>query len=141
MADPHQLARRIGLNSAWYYDLEGGPERVSREISIGKLYELCRELHVPPSSLFKEEDEHPFIGSPEAFVELLKKHLTARSISIATFAEEIGWDLADAISDPNSLGDLNSDGFIAVCDALGLAWREILDEMMFAPGSAAARPR
>ena len=130
--DPHQLANEIGINSAWYYDLESGGEDWSEEISIQGLRKLARALDVSPSSLLRTEDE--VLPTPPELVERLRKQLENLGVSSVAFSERIGWDVTPLFEDPRRVGELNAAGLKAICAELGLDWLVVVDEMqMSAP--------
>jgi transcriptional regulator with XRE-family HTH domain len=130
--DPHKLAREIGVNSAWYYDLESEREDWSDEISIQGLRKLARALDVSPSSLLRTGNE--VLSTPSVFVEHLRKHLESLGVSALAFSERIGWDVTPLFEDPGRVGELNATGLRAICAELGLDWLVVIDEMqMSAP--------
>jgi hypothetical protein len=84
-------------------------------------------LDVSSAVLLAEEAE--VVATPHAFVASLAKHLQETGKSVQDFSSTVGWNVEPMLDDPSKVGDLNADGFRAICEAIGLNWLTILDQI------------
>jgi len=127
--EPEQIARDLGINTAWYYDLETGGENWPNEISLEGIRRLCRILDVSPMTLLAGRTD--IVATPGELVETLRAHLQASGVSHEEFSEKIGWNVGPILRDPEELATFNGDGLQSICRELGLDWIVVLDTMRF----------
>jgi transcriptional regulator with XRE-family HTH domain len=125
---PEELAARIGITTAWYYDLEGQPEEVSTTLSLAQLYDLASALELDLRHLLLGEEAPPLATRPSAgdFVERLRSKVAASGKSPEELGAEIGWDIGRLLRTPESLWELNLDGLRDVCAFAGVDWTTLL---------------
>jgi len=124
---PGNLAKELGINTNWYFDLEADRPSWPDEISIRVFRQLARELDISPSALLSESER--LVPTAQAFVDALTNHLATSGMLPEVMADKIGWDVERLIAAPALVADLHAEGFKAICDEIGLDWRLVLDEM------------
>lgn len=119
-----ELAQRIGVNIAWYHDVEAYPSEVSSTLSLAQLARLAKELELVSAALLLGESfdaEAPSLGRT-ALVAELQRAVDERRQPIDVVSAEIGWDVSALLGDPEQLAAFNVDGLRDLCDYLGVDW-------------------
>jgi len=124
---PEDVARKLGMSLPSYFDLEAYLDDLTCAISIRDLRALCAILETSPSALLSSESE--IVAIPTSFVDRLVAHLERIGQDARTFSSAVGWDVEGMLANADEVGDLNVDGFKAICAAIGLNWLTVLDEM------------
>jgi len=122
---PEQLAAIAGLNIDWYRDLENDEGELTSNVSLGSIVRVAKALGVKPSTLFGEQSTG--IVSLERLATLVRERVKSSGKSLPDFEAEIGWGVAAALNDSAAFREFNVDGLRAYCEAVDVAWCEVLD--------------
>ncbi|HSN11214.1 MAG TPA: helix-turn-helix domain-containing protein [Propionibacteriaceae bacterium] len=101
-----EVARRAGLSTAEYRDIEAYPDEPFRVVQLGKLRSLCAVLGVDPLELFGRP---PGTEAPrsEARNELVRARRTALGLSQEQVADRIGFELSAIVDMENDAAFLD----------------------------------
>ena len=95
------VATRIGLDIHWYCDIEAYEDEVFSNVSIAHLASIAAVLEVSLSKLILGNCASS--STKINFAELtncLSRKFQESKLSIDAFSESVGWELKDAIIDP-----------------------------------------
>jgi hypothetical protein len=94
------------------------------------LTSLGRVLGVGASALFAEEQAPT--TPPKTTFEYLATRVASQIAAENTNADEwgarVGWDVTGLLADSRQIADLNLDGLIAICAAVGMDWRAVVPD-------------
>ena len=118
------LAARLGITPSEYWDVELHDDEVFTGMSVAELGQIAEilgmSLHV---ILFGPTAEMPTIRTPFSEITGRLAALVAKEgLTVEQLGERIGWDLAQLLENPESLGDFNIVGLRDVCRAVGVDW-------------------
>src|SRR5688572_8681863 len=88
-----EVARQLGLNDAWYQDLEHHDDELAFTLTLFQAMELASVLGVRLRDLITES------ALPDQSIPLedlpahIKAHVARKGISIEQFEEAVGWQL------------------------------------------------
>lgn len=123
------MARRLGLNIAWYADLESRDEELASTLTMFKAMELASLLGVTLHELL---DEPPVADEPIGFMDLPGRILAQakrEGLSVEQMEERVGWELRDFLDAPiASAAELPIQFFQAVAATLGINWLALVPE-------------
>ncbi len=93
--DPNELGCSLGLNEAWYADIEAYEDELESTLTLRQALSLAERLDVSLHWLvFGDEHSGQTLGSDDIPI-LIEQHLKASSQSRENFENQIGWDLGD----------------------------------------------
>jgi hypothetical protein len=126
---PGQVARQLGLNDAWYGDLERHDDELVSTLSVFQAMELASALNVRLRELLGEQaapgEGIPLIDLPAR----IKAHVAGKGMSIEQFEEEIGWGLQEFLQSPAKVAAESPIVFLqAVAKPLGIDWLSLVPE-------------
>ncbi len=125
------LATRLGINLASYWDLEVHDDEAFVTLSLRQLCALADALRVSVRDLVSEDAAAvvPPDVSPNDLVEAIARRIEQDRSNVDALGEELGWELTAVLNDPNRIwDDWCVDGLRDVCDGLGLDWRSVLPD-------------
>lgn len=117
------MAASLGLNGAWYADLETRDDELAATLTMFKAMELASLLGVPLHDLF----DAPAPGDAHLSLVDLPDHIAAHAkkarMSIEQLEEKTGWDLREFLASPvQTAAELPILFFQAVAAELGMNW-------------------
>ena len=123
------MSRLLGLNPAWYSDLEKRDDELTSTLTIFKAMELASILGVTLHELL---DEPPVADERIALMELPERilaHAKREGISVEQLEERVGWDLHEFIGSPVQLAaELPILFFQALGATLGINWLRLVPD-------------
>ncbi len=123
------IAQSLGLNDAWYADLESGDDELAATLTMFKAMELASLLGVPLHELF---DAPPPASERLSLVDLPERivaHAKRSGKSVAQLEERIGWELRDYLRSPvQAAAELPILFFQAVAAELGINWLALVPD-------------
>jgi hypothetical protein len=127
--EPAEVARSAGLNTPWYFDVEGHDDEVTGNISLGALKAIARSLATTPLELLEGPG---MVGSltyrsAASLMDLVKARIDAEHLSVDAYGSRIGWDLTSVLAEPERLWEFPFEMLRALCGDLDVDWREVLD--------------
>jgi transcriptional regulator with XRE-family HTH domain len=118
-----EVAKLLGLNDAWYADLEQNDSELTATLTIFQAMQLATILGVHLGDLLDEgatPDEHISIME---LPERINAHLTRTRISVEQFEDEVGWELREFLDSPFKVAAELPIAFLqALAKQLGLNW-------------------
>lgn len=117
------MAASLGLNGAWYADLETRDDELAATLTMFKAMELASLLGVPLHDLF----DAPAPGDAHLSLVDLPDHIAAHAkkarMSIEQLEEKTGWDLREFLASPvQTATELPILFFQTVAAELGMNW-------------------
>jgi transcriptional regulator with XRE-family HTH domain len=95
-----QMTQLLGLNPAWYADLEKRDEELASTLSMFKAMELASILGISLPELLDEraagDDPIALLALPD----LIIAHANREGISVATLERQLGWELREFLRSP-----------------------------------------
>lgn len=123
-----QAIAHLGLNAAWYDDLERNDDELASTLTLFQAMELALFLGVPLSELVngvKPKRSIPLLEVPG----LIKARLEGEKISMQEFEALVGWELGDFIESPISVTAERPILFVQVLGKhLGIDWLYLVPE-------------
>ena len=117
------MSRLLGLNPAWYADLEKRDDELTSTLTIFKAMELASILGVTLQEL---TGEAPVARERIALMELpgrIVAHAKREGISVDQLAEQVGWELQEFLEKPVQMAaEFPIRFFQALGDVLGINW-------------------
>jgi hypothetical protein len=99
-------------------------------LSVDDIGKLCHTLQVDPAVLLAPDSTEAETAvprlTPSQVVALVRDHLAATGLTPEVFAEQVGWEVTQILSDPNELWALNVDGLYDVCTGANVNWLQAL---------------
>ncbi len=121
------IADKLGINKAWYFDLESESTELSYTLYLWQLEELMHILGLSMTDLFP--GHIPSGGGTLSIAEVRDRlclYLQREGISIAQFEEEAGWSgIEEFLEDPDSAGNWNLEQLADVCERLSIHWGDV----------------
>jgi len=126
--EPMDVAARLDLPQAHYWDLESFEDEAWMTLSLEELGALARLLGV--TSRYILDGESPVAPdkrlSFEEFAAVIRKAVEAAGGDVDAWGETAGWDVAPLLADPKAIWELNADGLKDIADTAGVDWRLVL---------------
>jgi transcriptional regulator with XRE-family HTH domain len=123
------MAQRLGLNIAWYADLESRDEELASTLTIFKAMELASLLGVTLHELL---DEPPLMDERIALMDLPERilaHAKRQGLSVEQMQERLGWELREFLDTPlSAAAELPIQFFRAVAATLGINWLALVPD-------------
>jgi transcriptional regulator with XRE-family HTH domain len=119
--DPGELAAALGMTYESYRDLEWHDDEITTVVSFREVTKLAELLELDLRRLFGG-------GAGVLTFEDLAAAVRARTteVPLEQLENELGWELADPLADPQAFGEFSLDGLADVATPFGLDWRELL---------------
>lgn len=93
-----EVARHIGINKPWYYDLESHDDEIISTLDLAVLFHLCRLLQIRPHYLFDRT-----VARSGYTLENLQRDLKAKQLELKLHDEAywnyLGWDVSGFFTD------------------------------------------
>lgn len=124
-----QVAAAAGIELASYLDLESHDDEIRMGVSAREAARVLRVLNLSPFDLFVEPNRRGGESGPAPYAELaraIQEHLRHHGLSTEHFEEKVGWEVRQALRDPERFGDLTLDALSDVSDSVGVEWRRLL---------------
>lgn len=123
------VAKHLGLNDAWYHDLEHHDDELTFTLTLFQAIELASILGVRLCDLLVQEtlpDERISLMDLPSRVEA---HVAQHGISIEQFEAEVGWELGDLLQSPVKAAAESPIIFLqAVAKHLGINWLSLVPD-------------
>jgi len=124
-----EIAQLLGLNEAWYEDLEQNDEELTATLTLFQAMQLASILGVRLDELLEEA---PADGERIALVdlpELINAHAAREGISMEQFEEQVGWEVRDFLDSPvKTAAELPIAFLQAVAARLGINWLSVVPD-------------
>lgn len=126
---PEEAAARLGINDAWYYDLEHDDAELESTLTLFQAMDLASFLNVRLRDLLGGA-AWPGEAVPLAAVpSLIAAHVACRGISNDQFEEEVGWEIRELMDSPLKAAAESPIVLLqAVADRLGIDWRSMVPD-------------
>jgi transcriptional regulator with XRE-family HTH domain len=127
---PEEVARAAGLNNPTYiFHVEVQDDEFTGNISLRALKAIARTLETTPLEILEGAGA---VGAsphrPAAWLaDLVKARLDAERLTIDCYGDRIGWNVRSILGDPESLWDFPLVMLQALCDDLGVDWKDFID--------------
>jgi hypothetical protein len=126
--DQWDAADYVGINVAWYFDLEGIDDELTMTISLAEFSRLCGLLHLIPFEVLGGEMPTQRIGPNELCAGILD-YCGRHDWSTDDFGEHVGWDVESFMAAPlTELPKWGLDCLKDVCAPLGYNWIEAIPD-------------
>jgi transcriptional regulator with XRE-family HTH domain len=124
-----EVARHLGLNDAWYHDLEHNDDELASTLTLFQAIELASILGVRLRDLVSNAalpDEHiPLAELPSR----IKAHVARTGISIEQFEDEVGWEVHEFLQSPLKVAAESPIVFLqAVAEHLAIDWLSLVPD-------------
>ncbi len=117
-----EVAHRVGINEAWYADIEQDDDELASTLTLFQAIELAAALGVGLHDLVGEEGEREAVPLME-LPSLIRGHLERAGMPMQEFEEEVGWDLEEFMQSPLKMAAESPIAFLqAVTGRLGMSW-------------------
>jgi transcriptional regulator with XRE-family HTH domain len=126
------IAARLGILPSEYWDIESYNDEAFTCFSVDQLSQLSAIIGVSVDELLfgSPEPEPPVRTSFTVLAGRLVDLAEAKGLTVEQLSDQLGWDLAEVVTSPESLGTFNIAGLRSVCDAIGIDWRTALPRPM-----------
>ena len=125
---PSDMAQLLGLNDAWYHDLEHHDDELTSTLTLFQAIELASVLGVRLHDLVGEEVPDAALPLME-LPALINAHLARAGMSIEEFEEQVGWDLEEFMLSPLKVAAESPIVFLqAVAEHLGMNWLSLVPD-------------
>lgn len=126
---PGEVAKHLGLNDAWYDDLEQHDDELVSTLTVFQAIELASALNVRLRELLVEQalpgEDVPLMDLPSR----IKAHVARKGMSIEQFEGEVGWELQEFLQSPVKVAAESPIIFLqAVAKPLGVNWLSVVPE-------------
>ncbi len=123
------VAERVGLEPMAYYDLEHYDDEAFTAVSLAELCAVARTLGLSPRALVDPEPASPVAASisMQDVAQGIRLRMAADHLTPAAFGDLAGWDVAEALDNPESAWAAWSlDALRDVCEQIELDWRAVV---------------
>jgi transcriptional regulator with XRE-family HTH domain len=126
---PGEVAERLGLNAAWYGDLEQHDDELASTLTLFQAMELASILGVRLRDLLSDR------APPDESISLvdlpsrIAAHVAREGISIEQFEDEVGWELREFMTSPiKGAAELPILFLQAISAPLGINWLSLVPD-------------
>lgn len=124
-----EMAQALGLNEAWYGDLEERDGELAATLSLFQAIELASALGVQLHDILGEDidavEPIPILALPER----IAAHLQNQGMSRQDFEDEVDWELEEFLASPIKVAaELPLEFLQAIASALDLNWLSLVPE-------------
>jgi transcriptional regulator with XRE-family HTH domain len=122
-----QVADRLGLNAAWYDDLEQNDDELASTLTLFQAMDLASVLGVTLRELVNEdaagEEPIPLMELPER----VRDHIARAGTSVEALEAQVGWSLDDFLASPVTLAAEVPVAFLqALAEQLAIDWLRLV---------------
>ena len=125
---PTEIARHVGINVAWYDDLEQHDDELASTLTLFQAIELASALGVRLHDLVGEgrvRETVPLLDLPS----LVRRHLERDGTSMQEFEKQVGWDLQEFMQSPLKVTAESPIMFLqAIAGRLGMDWLSLVPD-------------
>lgn len=125
----NEMVQRLGLNAAWYEDLERNDTELASTLTLFQAIDLASILGVQVHELF------PKLDAPESRIDLVElpaliaSHLATRGVLIAQLEKDVEWPLENFMVAPvQGAAELPLVFLQSLAAALGFDWLSLVPE-------------
>jgi hypothetical protein len=118
---PAELAAELHMSYESYRDIESYDDEITSVLSFRDVVALGRLVRLDLRRLFGADDK---IVTFEELAEAIRARLDKTPLE--QLEDEVGWELAGAVSDPAAFSDFTLDGLADVSAPFGIDWRHLL---------------
>ena len=124
-----EVAQHVGVNDAWYQDLERHDDELARTLTLFQAIELASALGVRLPDLLSDgalpDERIALVDLPSR----IKAYAARSGISIEQFEKEVGWELGDFMESPIKAAAESPIIFLqAVAEHLGIDWLSLVPD-------------
>jgi transcriptional regulator with XRE-family HTH domain len=123
-----EVARQVGINDAWYQDLERRDEELASTLTLFQAIELASALGARLHDLVGEEgvtETVPLMDLPS----LVRAHLKRSGMPMEEFEGQVGWGLGEFMQSPLKVAAESPIAFLqAIAGQLGIDWLSLVPE-------------
>ncbi|MGZ9004570.1 MAG: helix-turn-helix domain-containing protein [Burkholderiales bacterium] len=125
----NEVAEHLGLNDAWYTDLEHRDDELASTLTVFQALELASFLGVRLRDLLGDggyaEENIPLTDLPSR----ITAHLARNGMSIEEFEDAVGWELREFLQSPLKVAAECPINFLqAVAENLGFNWTSLIPD-------------
>ena len=118
-----EVAQQLGINDAWYDDLEQRDDELTSTLTLFQAIELASVLGVPLHELLGAEPSSDVSISLADLTASINEYVARNAISVDDFQDQVGWELRDFIQSPLKVAAESPITFIqALAERLGFDW-------------------
>ena len=122
-----EMASLLGISWESYNDLETYDDEIILVISLEQLVTLSHALGIDLVEFFSNGATKPAESvSLDALAEKINEYLSGHNLTVSEFEEEVGWEVANFLTQPREFLNLNLDGLMDVTRPLSVDWRAVL---------------
>lgn len=122
------VAERLGISHSEYWDIEFHDDEAFTSFSVTHLVRLAEILEEPLLALlFGPEYRAP--GSQTSYATIARRLsdlAASRQQTVDELSEQVGWELAPSLANPELFGELSLAGLHDVCRAIDVDWTTAL---------------
>lgn len=124
-----EMANLLGLNAAWYADLEQRDDELAATLTLFQAAQLASLLGVGLHALFdnavRPEERIPLPELPGR----IEAHAVRKRISVEQLEDEVGWELREFLESPVQVAaEMPIAFFQAIAAVLGVNWLSFVPE-------------
>jgi DNA-binding XRE family transcriptional regulator len=119
--EPGELAAALDVTFESYRDIETYDDEITSVVSFRDAITLAELLELDLRRLFGADDTVVTFAELAATVRARVAETTLEQVE-----NELGWELADALSDPAAFSEFSLDGLADVAAPFGIDWRHLL---------------
>jgi transcriptional regulator with XRE-family HTH domain len=121
-----ETAARAGTSEPAVWDLEGNEDELMTAYSAADLQRFAGVLSVAPKELVGTEPSDAPISAGD-LASAIREHCRLQGVTADEFGDEVGWDVSEAVGDPQLLlTDFSIDGIHDICRGLGIDWQRFI---------------
>jgi transcriptional regulator with XRE-family HTH domain len=122
-----QVAERLGLNAAWYDDLEQNDDELASTLTLFQAMDIASVLGVTLRELVTEdaagEEPIPLVELPER----IRDHIARAGTSVEALEAQVGWSLDDLLASPVTVAAEVPVAFLqALAEQLAIDWLRLV---------------
>ena len=123
-----QLAQALGINAAWYADLERDDEHLTSTLSLFQAMQLASVLGVQLHELFGAGHPEPRVALIDR-PDLVVAHAHRERLTIEQLGQVLGWEMRDFIDSPIQAATVLPIRFLQdLSAALGINWLALVPD-------------
>ena len=124
-----EVARHLGINDAWYHDLEQHDDELASTLTLFQAIELASFLGVRLRELMADDRAPVELIDLTELPSRITGHLARTGMSIEQFEEALGWDVHEFLESPLKVAAESPISFLqALADAIGIDWLSLVPD-------------
>lgn len=130
-----EAAARLDMTFAAYWDLEKFDDEAFCVVSLAELRALGEMLDVEPRVILLGAGTTA-MAPPVSYADIasrLAERVARNGCSAEELGQQIGWDIAEVLADPEALWDFSVEGLYDICQTLELDWVAALPSISASP--------